>query len=803
VVRAAQALAASRTLPDGRVERSQLPLVFRQDDLLIDPWARRDGKEWQQSKGSIEPPLARAVRYTMCCMTKYLGSVFVTAVVAVISSLLMQPAEADSSIGGGAFRAVTPFRLVDTDTGVGGPATPLSAGESRSYQVAGVQGVPSTNVSAVVIDISATSLTGASTSSLRVFQSGGVRSDESSLLRFSAGYLPVSNTGIIPVGDDGRISVYNLSGMTDFNVDVQGYFTQTSDGSSQGGFVATPPTRVANTNDGSSLPQSGLQPNTPYEVTIPSSLVPAGASAVFANVKVWNASVDGGLRVAAGGSSATTPASVSYQEGRYTDSGMTIPLSPDGDIMLRNLTSGTNISVAIDIQGYFTGAASDGELFTPLGQQNIYDTAAIGSALAGNEERTIDVSGVAGLPSEGLGSAVMTVTVSNFTENGAVVVYPGNMNLPGTSNVTFTAGNYALATSSAIVEPAYGSLVTIKNKSSASVNVRLTAQGYFAEPDTDTDATVDIDQGDATQSPTPAVQLISEQPLGGSSRLQFSPNVSGAFSLEANSDGTVTMRKDGVVAGSFTARALDGDGDAQFASLTTSGSNLLEDVSTTSGTTYPVAVFPLFVPADPNSVATQASYGQSGTAAAENVEVAAAADAGFASDLTQPESDSNLGANGEFVSTGGCTPPKSCRSSVKPYVKVPAGHHAETHYYYDPDLKRPQPDRNWRKPWHDYCTKSPDTYGPASFRGPCARHDLCIEFKLGLDRDYCDHWLKDNMRVNCRNAFGKYNPDRYGCYNRASIYFWVVNHSTKKQPDKGHWGHSGPSSYPTFVGGPM
>jgi hypothetical protein len=65
VVRAAQALAASRTLPDGRVERSQLPLVFRQDDLLIDPWARRDGKEWQQSKGSIEPPLARAVRYTM------------------------------------------------------------------------------------------------------------------------------------------------------------------------------------------------------------------------------------------------------------------------------------------------------------------------------------------------------------------------------------------------------------------------------------------------------------------------------------------------------------------------------------------------------------------------------------------------------------------------------------------------------------------------------------------------------------------------------------------------------------------
>lgn len=84
--------------------------------------------------------------------------------------------------------------------------------------------------------------------------------------------------------------------------------------------------------------------------------------------------------------------------------------------------------------------------------------------------------------------------------------------------------------------------------------------------------------------------------------------------------------------------------------------------------------------------------------------------------------------------------------------------------------------------WHDYCTKSPDSVyfkgtfgfgaGTVDFRGPYARHDMCLEASHSHKK--CDGPLYDNLRQNCRQRFSGVNPNRYKCYTVAYAYYKIV-----------------------------
>lgn len=90
-------------------------------------------------------------------------------------------------------------------------------------------------------------------------------------------------------------------------------------------------------------------------------------------------------------------------------------------------------------------------------------------------------------------------------------------------------------------------------------------------------------------------------------------------------------------------------------------------------------------------------------------------------------------------------------------------------YCYDPTT-------NNHRAWHDYCTKSPDSYGRADFRGPCARHDMCLQSTRSHSR--CDGPLLSNMKTNCRYAYGRWNPARYTCESVAYGYYVVIKART-------------------------
>lgn len=87
---------------------------------------------------------------------------------------------------------------------------------------------------------------------------------------------------------------------------------------------------------------------------------------------------------------------------------------------------------------------------------------------------------------------------------------------------------------------------------------------------------------------------------------------------------------------------------------------------------------------------------------------------------------------------------------------------------------------------NDFCTLSPDDYnGPgdldASFRGPCARHDMCYDrniyengehFQLGFME--CNRKFKQDLQTVCTNVYTSVDPRRSDCMLTGRLYYDAV-----------------------------
>ena len=114
--------------------------------------------------------------------------------------------------------------------------------------------------------------------------------------------------------------------------------------------------------------------------------------------------------------------------------------------------------------------------------------------------------------------------------------------------------------------------------------------------------------------------------------------------------------------------------------------------------------------------------------------------------------------------------------SLAPYAEAierPEQVTVPSDYIYDPDHEQ--------KSLHDYCTWSPDEWGKADFRGPCARHDMCIEVDLDLPRPerkerrkVCDSTFLDHLVQNCDYGYYDAGVKRRGCRVIAGHYYVAV-----------------------------
>ncbi|MFJ6780936.1 hypothetical protein [Streptomyces yangpuensis] len=124
------------------------------------------------------------------------------------------------SATGSTFSAGAPVRLLDTREGLGARPGRVGPGGLVSLNVAGVEGVPLTGVTAVVLNVTVTHPT--QPGHLIVYPHGAGRPNVSNL-NFTAGQT-VSNLVVVPVVD-GRVTFFNNSGDVDVIADLNGYFT--------------------------------------------------------------------------------------------------------------------------------------------------------------------------------------------------------------------------------------------------------------------------------------------------------------------------------------------------------------------------------------------------------------------------------------------------------------------------------------------------------------------------------------------------------------------------------------------------
>ena len=117
------------------------------------------------------------------------------------------------------FYTVTPCRVFDTRGG-----TPLSAGETRVFQVSGLCGIPA---GARLVSANLTVVGPRGAGFLTIFPGDAAQSPLTSTLNFGAGQVRANNAVVLLAGDSGgtvKVLAAFASGVTDVLLDVNGYF---------------------------------------------------------------------------------------------------------------------------------------------------------------------------------------------------------------------------------------------------------------------------------------------------------------------------------------------------------------------------------------------------------------------------------------------------------------------------------------------------------------------------------------------------------------------------------------------------
>ncbi len=169
--------------------------------------------------------------------------VMVAALVATIMALGQPtvPVGAQTGSTPGEYVALSPARILDARQPGGGGIIP--ANSSRDIQISGLDGVPTSGVLAVVVDLSVVSTTSDGWSLL--WEAGTTRPFPASSINYVPGRA-VTNAATSKVSAAGKVSYYTYGSPADVIVDVVGYY-RPSPGAA--GYVPVTQTRILDTRD--------------------------------------------------------------------------------------------------------------------------------------------------------------------------------------------------------------------------------------------------------------------------------------------------------------------------------------------------------------------------------------------------------------------------------------------------------------------------------------------------------------------------------------------------------------------------
>jgi Bacterial Ig-like domain (group 1) len=317
----------------------------------------------------------------------------------------------------GGYQPLAPARILDTRTGNGAPPGKLGSAQTLNLQVTGRGGVPSSGVSAVVMNVTATNPSTAGF--LTVFPAGAPKPLASNL-NFTAGET-VPNRVVVGVGAGGQVSIFNGQGSTNVIADVGGYFT---DASATGQlFSPLAPLRVLDTRS----PKKTLGPGGSIDLSIGPSSVLAGATAVILNVTVTNTTASSFLTVYPTGTGQPLASDLNWVKGKTVPNLVVVGLG-GGSITLFNKAGSAD--VIVDIFGFFS---------LPAGSLN-----AIPISLPADGSSTSKVTATI-THSDGTPQAGDSVTFSTGggASCGTIAGSPMTTDASGKATVTYTASTTA------------------------------------------------------------------------------------------------------------------------------------------------------------------------------------------------------------------------------------------------------------------------------------------------------------------------------------------------------------------------
>ena len=258
-------------------------------------------------------------------------------------------------------QSLTPARLLDTRPGfttVDGSYAgvgAVSSGGTLDVAVLGRGGIPSSGVTSVVVNVTATGPS-APAGYITVWQNGSSRPLASNL-NFVQGQTIPNLVAVSPNPANGKISFFNSNGSTDLIADVVGYFT------SNVTFSPLLPARLMDTRagsttiDGQYVGIGALANQTTLDLTVTGrGGVPAtGVGAVALNVTATNPTAVGFLTAWGSGSIAGNAPpqamGVNFSTGGTTPSLIVAPVGANGKVSIFNSSGSTD--VIVDVVGWF------------------------------------------------------------------------------------------------------------------------------------------------------------------------------------------------------------------------------------------------------------------------------------------------------------------------------------------------------------------------------------------------------------------------------------------------------------------
>ncbi|KUN53008.1 hypothetical protein AQJ46_50625 [Streptomyces canus] len=344
-------------------------------------------------------------------------------------------AKGTAATGASTFHPLSsPKRLLDTRNGTGWglssiPSTkPLVAGGTAPVKIEGAGGIPSSGVTAVVLNLTVTGTTGSG--SLIAWADGTAKPSTSNLNWTGAGQT-IAASSTVTVAGDGVVDLYTSS-TTHVIADVQGYYTSGTTGST---YTALKPARLLDTRSKVGIPTTTKITNAVVSLKVRGhGGVPTGASSVVLNLTATQTVGSGYLEAYPEGATRPTASNVNWAvTGTTIPNLVVVPIGSDGNVSL--YVHGTSHVIA-DVSGYFSTSGSAFHTVTPLRLLDTRTTTALGAG----KTLALQISGSDGIPSTGVKAVVLTVTVTGTTGSGYLTAWADGGTRPTASNLNWVSG---------------------------------------------------------------------------------------------------------------------------------------------------------------------------------------------------------------------------------------------------------------------------------------------------------------------------------------------------------------------------